>query len=68
MIADRGQDEHQICVDCGAHVCPARDPAFLGRNGILCGECAIRRGGRYDVERDVWDVVPDAPDLDEDLH
>lgn len=70
MIADpRKEAEPEICIDCGAELCRAQDRAFfLEPRGVLCGECAIRRGGRYDVERDVWDVVPADRDRDGDLH
>jgi hypothetical protein len=46
------------CSDCGAAVpAAARAFAFAGE-GVLCWECATRRGGAYDEAEDRWSVSP----------
>jgi hypothetical protein len=60
-------DEEQMerCVDCGAEIDAGQHRAFaFGTTGVLCASCGVRRGGRYDVERDAWVVAPDYGDLE----
>lgn len=55
---------HEPCADCGAVVVEGLSPIFpFGESEVLCWECAIRRGGKYDAELDVWTVEPDTADL-----
>ena len=54
------------CSDCGAVISPAADRGFsFGTQGVLCWECAIRRGGTYDADEDRWTNAPDVADLPE---
>jgi hypothetical protein len=50
------------CFGCGAEVQGVSDRAFsFGTRGVLCFDCALARGGRYDEGRDGW---VDEPNLD----
>jgi len=62
---DSDQDEELVeCMDCGGTIAPGADPSFpFGTRGILCFECAIRRGGKYDAPKDRWLVSPDLAGL-----
>jgi len=52
------------CVCCGATLSVARDRAYsLAHDRVLCFECSVRRGGRFDEERDDWSSPPDTLDL-----
>jgi hypothetical protein len=52
------------CADCGAEVEPGIERAYaFGTAGVLCWECAVRRGGAYDGQRDVWTKWPQVDDL-----
>ena len=52
------------CADCGAEVSVGVDRAFaFGSSGVLCWDCAERRGGSYDGQREVWSVAPRTDDL-----
>jgi hypothetical protein len=63
-----GEDRMERCVDCGAELDSGQDRAFaFGTTGVLCASCAVRRGGRYDVERDAWSVAPDYRDLESEF-
>lgn len=54
------------CADCGAVISIATDRGFsFGAQGVLCWECAIRRGGSYDANEDRWTEPPDVADLPE---
>lgn len=58
----------RICAACGAQV-PAGGRIFaFGTDNALCGECGVARGGRYDAERDVWDVQPDLTGLTDEAY
>lgn len=58
-------DELDECVDCGATVDVETDPSFpFGSRGVLCLECAIRRGGIYDADEDRWTSPPDLRGLE----
>lgn len=53
------REERDVCVSCGVRVAPESERAFgFGAGNVLCSECAIERGGRYDAGRDTWDVAP----------
>ncbi|MEN8182092.1 MAG: hypothetical protein ABFS46_06110 [Myxococcota bacterium] len=53
------------CVDCGALVDPREGVYGFGTEGVICFECALRRGGEYDAARDRWTKLPDVSDLAE---
>jgi hypothetical protein len=52
------------CAECGALIDPdgARSFAF-GEQGVLCWSCAIRRGGSFDPNEEVWTTPPSVADL-----
>ncbi|HVU00529.1 MAG TPA: hypothetical protein VHE30_02215 [Polyangiaceae bacterium] len=53
------------CADCGALIADGGDASFpYGEGGVLCFECAIRRGGQYDADADRWTVPPELSDLE----
>jgi hypothetical protein len=64
--ADESQDwEEDVaeCADCGVTLAP-EDPSFaFGTRGVLCLECALRRGGEYAGDEDRWIVAPDLTGL-----
>jgi hypothetical protein len=48
------------CAVCHAGVSPQIDHVFeLAPDALLCWDCAIRRGGRYDLIADRWVAAPD---------
>ena len=52
------------CLDCGSEISDTRDRAFaLGEGGVLCFECCLRRGGKYDEGHDAWDTPPNLEGL-----
>ena len=52
------------CSDCGVEVRAGADRLFaFGARGILCFDCALRRGGRYDETHDLWSAEPRIDDL-----
>jgi hypothetical protein len=54
------------CADCGAELQPEGQEGFsFGTRGVLCFDCAMRRGGRYDEHQDRWAVEPSLEGLDE---
>ena len=58
-----------VCALCGAPVESDTEGAFgFGTENVLCAECAVARGGRYDVERDVWEVAPDLSGLGDEAY
>ena len=66
---DLGAEEADLassCADCGALIDPdgARSYTF-GEQGVLCWSCAIRRGGSYSAEQEVWTTAPGLTGLDE---
>jgi hypothetical protein len=69
--AVRGQEGEAAslpCAACGASVMEGASRGFaLGGPNVLCWECAVRRGGRYDARQDRWTVSPDVSDLSRSL-
>ena len=62
------RDDFEVCSRCGARVL-TEDRAFgFGTENVLCGPCAIARGGSYDEERDVWTVAPDLTGLADEAY
>jgi hypothetical protein len=61
--ADESEIETLVCADCGGAVAGGVDRGFPFGPNVLCWECALRRGGRYDAQQDRWTVAPDLSDL-----
>ena len=58
------RDELETCRACGCWIYPEEEVSFASTDGvILCMECAIHRGGRYDVEEDRWLNPPETDEL-----
>ncbi len=56
------------CADCGAPIDPARARGYaFGASGVLCFDCAVRRGGVYDGARDDWTTEPSVEGLERAL-
>ena len=52
------------CAACGAMIWPSTDRGYtFGSQQALCWDCAIRRGGTYDADKDRWTVDPNVGDL-----
>jgi hypothetical protein len=63
------REERDVCANCGARVALESERAFgFGAGNVLCGKCAIERGGRYDAGRDTWDVPPDLAGLADEAY
>ena len=59
----------EACSACGAAVHEDSVGAFgFGTENLLCAQCALARGGRYDARRDTWDVEPDLSDLRDEAY
>jgi hypothetical protein len=57
-------DVEEPCADCGEIVLEGLSPIYnFGEGEVLCWKCAIRRGGKYDSERDNWVEPPNTADL-----
>ena len=57
-------DELLSCSDCGTAVATEQERLYaFGTDGVLCMECALRRGGAWDEGRDRWTVPPRVDDL-----
>jgi hypothetical protein len=62
------REQLDVCSLCGARLSDSA-PAFgFGTENVLCGPCAMARGGRYNAERDVWDVAPDLSGLADEAY
>jgi hypothetical protein len=63
-MASYEPDELAPCSDCGAVVASDQERLYaFGTEGVLCMECALRRGGAWDEGRDRWSVPPRVDDL-----
>jgi hypothetical protein len=63
-MASYEPDESMSCSDCGAAVATDQERLYaFGTDGVLCMECALRRGGAWDEGRDRWTVPPRVDDL-----
>jgi hypothetical protein len=52
------------CADCGEAVIVSQEIVYpFGYDGVLCLNCARRRGGSYDTADERWVVVPRVEDL-----
>ena len=63
------REEREACALCGVRIAPESERAFMfGVDNVLCAACAIARGGRYDEQRDAWDVAPDLGGLADEAY
>jgi hypothetical protein len=63
------REEREACALCGERITPATERAFgFGAGNVLCAACAAARGGRFDADRDVWDVAPDLSGLADEAY
>jgi hypothetical protein len=63
------REDFAVCSLCGAQVSEESEGIFgFGTQNVLCGECAIARGGRYDALRDAWEVAPDLTGLPDEAY
>jgi hypothetical protein len=54
-----------VCSDCGASVNSGCDREFeFGGTLVLCFECSLNRGGRYDEAKDLWSHAPTFDDIE----
>ena len=54
----------ESCLDCGSEVRAYAARAYtMGSRGVVCFDCAIRRGGRYDEASDRGHQEPVVDDL-----
>jgi len=61
---DDYSEDTVTCADCGATLWASSDTDFpLDEERVLCWHCAVRRGGRYDLERECWRPPPNVLDL-----
>lgn len=52
------------CTNCGRGVSESEGEAYaFGTQSLLCFECAVARGGRYDEGGRRWTVAPRVEDL-----
>jgi hypothetical protein len=64
-----GREEREACALCGERTSPATERGFeFGAGNVLCAACAAARGGRFDADRDVWEVAPDLSGLDDEAY
>lgn len=63
MHREEGQ-QLTACVDCGCEVASLERAYAFGTRGVLCWDCAERRGGSYDGVREQWSVAPGLEGLD----
>lgn len=61
-------EEGGVCAACGAQVSEAQNPFAFGTENVLCPECALARGGRYDAAREVWETEPDLAGLPDEAY
>jgi hypothetical protein len=63
------REELDVCSLCGSLLSLGPVRAFgFGTDNVLCGACATARGGRYNAERDVWEVTPDLSGLPDEAY
>jgi hypothetical protein len=71
-MASGGPDDREageVCGLCGASVSGSTESAFsFGTAGLLCFECSMARGGRFDAQRERWDPPPDVADLPDEAY
>ena len=63
------REDLEVCSLCGAELSLDSQRAFgFGTENVLCAACATARGGRYDAQRDVWEVEPDLEGLADEAY
>ncbi len=63
-MSDReSASELLTCAECGNAVSQFETFCAITDVDVLCWDCALRRGGSYDVEAGRWTVMPDHSDL-----
>jgi len=69
MEPEERDAEAGSCALCGAPVVAGAGRAYaFGAGNLLCGSCAVDRGGAYDAERDVWERAPDLSGLPDEAY
>jgi hypothetical protein len=71
MSASGGPDDRElgdVCGLCGASTSGTQSAFAFGTAGVLCYECSIARGGRFDAGRDCWDPPPDIAGLPDEAY
>lgn len=66
MIQEGPEEQWVECAECGSLI-PEGAPSFAfgpDPGEVLCFECAVRRGGKYDALEDHWTTLPDTSDLE----
>jgi hypothetical protein len=67
-----GPDDREpsdLCGVCGSSLSAETQSAYsFGTAGVLCFECSIARGGRFDADRDTWDPPPDIAGLPDEAY
>jgi hypothetical protein len=62
-------DDLDECVDCRAVISPSVGRSFtFGDDVVLCFDCSLKRGGKYDPERELWHVPPNVSGLVRERH
>jgi hypothetical protein len=56
-------EEEQPCADCGTTVFRSSDLNYPFDDQILCWQCAVRRGGKYDAIYERWTLCPELSEL-----
>jgi hypothetical protein len=57
-------EQAERCAVCGVGLAVATERGYaFGTTGVLCYECATRRGGVYDATHDRWSTEPDVSGL-----
>jgi hypothetical protein len=63
------REDFEVCILCGAQVSAGSERVFgFGTENVLCGQCAIARGRRYNALRDAWEVAPDLAGLPDEAY
>jgi len=58
-------DVRDRCADCSHELSADSERCCsIGEELRLCWDCALRRGGSYDGDRDCWVELPDTADLE----
>jgi hypothetical protein len=56
-------EQLEPCAACTDAVSSTDRTFVIGDGAILCFQCALDRGGRYDERHDRWERAPDVVDL-----
>ncbi|HBZ71158.1 MAG TPA: hypothetical protein DEP35_16065 [Deltaproteobacteria bacterium] len=57
-------EEFAACALCRAQIALGDDRSFaFGNDQVMCWECSLGRGGRYDAQHERWEVAPHIADL-----